>query len=83
MSEERCGLSSREFRIHNRTIGLVWRFFECLVTNSASVHEGPGCQPRLPKIISTYGRKRFSHIEVGMGSGVPRLTRMPGRNKQS
>ena len=40
-------------------------------------------EPRLPKILSTYGRKRFSHIEVGMGSGVPRLTRMPGRNEHA
>ena len=35
-------------------------------------------EPRLPEILSTYGGKRFSHIEVGMGSGVSRLTRVPG-----
>ena len=62
--------------------------FHCIVSGRYQIRirrrkVGPGCQPRLPTILSTYGRKRFSHIEVGVGSGVPRLTRMPGRNEHA
>nr|YP_009380889.1 hypothetical protein AEK19_MT0494 [Utricularia reniformis]ART30751.1 hypothetical protein AEK19_MT0494 [Utricularia reniformis] len=36
-------------------------------------------QPRLPGIPSTYGGRRFSHIEaLCLPSGVSRLTRVPG-----